>query len=109
MKRSSYFIVVMVFLAGFDGYAQNRGQSDYNLRKAIELMENGDNVEAMEYLDRQLEETPENADAYLLRGQLHFYQEKYGDALSDMGRAIRYSGKDDIIPRYSKYWWRTSS
>ncbi len=108
MKRSSYFIVVMVFLAGFDGYAQNRGQSDYNLRKAIELMENGDNVEAMEYLDRQLEETPENADAYLLRGQLHFYQEKYGDALSDMGRAIRYSGKDDIIPRYSKYWWRAS-
>ena len=98
--------LIALLLAGFWGCGQVVAQSDYNLRKAAELMENGDYVEAMQYLEKQLDETPESADAYLLRGQLYMYQEKYGKALSDMTSSIKFSRKSDYVPKYSAYWWR---
>ena len=98
--------LITLLLAGLWGCGQVVAQSDYNLRKAVELMENGDYVEAMQYLEKQLDETPESADAYLLRGQLYMYQEKYGKALSDMTSSIKFSRKSDYVPKYSAYWWR---
>lgn len=98
--------LIALLLAGFWGCGQVVAQSDYNLRKAAELMENGDYVEAMQYLEKQLDETPESADVYLLRGQLYMCQEKYGKALSDMTSSIKFSRKSDYVPKYSAYWWR---
>ena len=98
--------LIALLFAVLSGSGQVVAQSDYNLRKAAELMENGDYVEAMQYLENQLDETPESADAYLLRGQLYMYQEKYGKALSDMTSSIKFSRKSDYVPKYSAYWWR---
>ena len=98
--------LIALLFAVLSGSGQVVAQSDYNLRKAAELMENGDYVEAMQYLEKQLDETPESADAYLLRGQLYMYQEKYGKALSDMTSSIKFSRKSDYVPKYSAYWWR---
>lgn len=98
--------LIALLFAVLSGSGQVVAQSDYNLRKAAELMENGDYVEAMQYLEKQLDETPESADVYLLRGQLYMYQEKYGKALSDMTSSIKFSRKSDYVPKYSAYWWR---
>ena len=104
MKR--FVCLVVLTLAGLSWCGYVAAQSDYNLRKAVELMDSGDYAESMKYLERQLEETPENAVAYLFRGQLYLYQEKYGKALSDMSSAIKFYSKSDDLPRYSAYWWR---
>lgn len=98
--------LIALLFAVLSGSGQVVAQSDYNLRKAAELMENGDYVEAMQYLENQLDETPESADAYLLRGQLYMYQERYGKALSDMTSSIKFFRKSDYVPKYSAYWWR---
>lgn len=87
------------------------GQSDdwsYNMMKAVELLNDSDDAEALEYVEKQIEAEPKDADAYMLRAQIYIYREKLGNALADMNRAIKYSSKDDYFQEYSKYWWRAT-
>ena len=57
------------------------------------MQNNGDEKEVMECLDQQLQETPDNADARVVRATLYLKQKKYGNALSDMNLAIKYYKK----------------
>lgn len=70
----------------------------YNLHRAIELLKNEENErEAFEYLNKQLEETPYNADALLLRAILYGRQAEYDNALSNVNLAIKHYKKDCIF------------
>ena len=87
------------------------GQSDdwgYNMMKAVELLNDSDDAGALEYVEKQIGEDPKDADAYMLRAQIYIYREKFGNALADLNKAIKYSAKDDYFQEYSKYWWRAS-
>lgn len=91
----NYLLIILLLCAGaYNGYGQKKQPSDYHLQKAIDLMQNnGDEKEVMECLDQQLQETPDNADARVVRATLYLKQKKYGNALSDMNLAIKYYKK----------------
>mgnify|MGYP003363988369 FL=1 len=103
----NYLLIILLLCAGaYNGYGQKQ-PSDYHLQKAIDLMQNnGDEKEVMKCLDQQLQETPDNADARVVRATLYLKQKKYGNALSDMNLAIKYYKKGGIFPKYTIYWGR---
>ena len=104
----NYLLIILLLCAGaYNGYGQKKQPSDYHLQKAIDLMQNnGDEKEVMECLDQQLQETPDNADARVVRATLYLKQKKYGNVLSDMNLAIKYYKKGGIFPKYTIYWGR---
>ncbi len=107
MKRIVFLIIGLALTVGGQALAQKKQTSDYNFQKAIEFLDKGDEVEAIKYVSEQISQTPEFSDAYVLRAQLYYRQEKFGNALSDINKAIKFADKKtDEVHMYSKYWWR---
>lgn len=103
----NYLLIILLLCAGvYNGYGQKKQPSDYRLQKAIDLIQNGDEKEAMKCLDQQLQETPDNADARIVRADLYYRQKKYGNALSDANLAIKYYKKGGMFSKYIMYWNR---
>ena len=103
----NYLLIILLLCAGvYNGYGQKKQPSDYHLQKAIDLIQNGDEKEAMKCLDQQLQETPDNADARIVRADLYYRQKKYGGALSDANLAIKYYKKGGMFSKYIMYWNR---
>ena len=108
MKQVYCILAVLASLTGMassSAYAQDWG---YDMMKAVELIEDGDVAGAKGLIEKHLEESPKDADAYMLRGQVCLYEERLGAALSDFNEALKYSAKDDFFEKYSKYWWRAT-
>ena len=85
-------VAVLVLPAG--ALAQKKDGSkadDYNLQKAVEVLQKDsrDTDTALELLNKQLESTPDNVDALVLRGQIYMKTDKCSLALTDFNRAIR--------------------
>ena len=98
----SFLLAVMPSIAN----AQKNKESDYNLRKAYELLEKNDQSEAMKYLNQQIEEYPKSVEAYAMRARVLMEQNKYGGALQDINKAIKFWKKGDRTKQYTLYWWR---
>jgi tetratricopeptide (TPR) repeat protein len=58
--------------------------------KSRQLMNEAKYAEAISYLDRLLEQNPEKADAYNMRGVAYLEQGNTSDAISDFNQALRY-------------------
>ena len=99
--KNYLLIILLLCQAANNGYRQKQ-PSGYHLQKSIDLIHNnGDENEVMKCLDQQLQETPDNADARVVRATLYLKQKKYGNALSDMNLAIKYYKKCGIFPKYT--------
>ncbi len=108
MKNTFLLIVMFILLAAMPSVAnaQKDKESDYNLRKAYELLEKNDQSEAMKYLNQQIEEYPKSVEAYAMRARVLMEQNKYGGALTDINKAIKFWKKGDRTKQYTLYWWR---
>ncbi len=106
MRTIKYFFVIVFLLSFQFVYAQKNQSLDYNLRKAYELLEKNDKKEAMKYINQQIEETPKSADAYVIRARVYREDKKFGNALSDINKAISLWKKDGAFEKYTIYWWR---
>ena len=106
--KNSLLLVVMSILLVFPltVTAQKNKESDYNLRKAYELLEKNDQNEAMKYLNQQIEEYPKSVEAYAMRARVLMEQNKYGNALTDINKSIKFWKKDERTKQYTLYWWR---
>lgn len=92
--KNYLLIILLICLGAYNGYGQKKQPSDYNFKRAEELWQNdGDPKEILDLLNKQLEETPKNADALFLRSYIYVVLEKYNLALSDVNRAITYYNK----------------
>ena len=98
----SFLLVAMPSVAN----AQKDKESDYNLRKAYELLEKNDQSEAMKYLNQQIEEYPKSVEAYAMRARVLMEQNKNGSALTDINKAIKFWNKGGQTKQYTLYWWR---
>ena len=87
-------------------FAQKSQSSDYNLRKAYEMLEQKDEKEALKYINQHIKDNPKSSDGYIFRAGLYQRQKKYGQALTDANNAIKNWDKNEDVPRYSPYWWR---
>ena len=57
----------------------------------------------MKYLDLQLKETPQDSDVSMLKAAIYKNQEKYGMALSEINKALRFYHKKGAFPKYAIY------
>jgi len=91
-------------------YAQKiTTESDYNLRKAYEVIrENNDFEKALELVNLQLKGTPDNVDALYLRIRIYQQEGEYGKALADVNHAIRVNKpKKTGMNQSTLYWWQS--
>ena len=101
--------VLALMLAVPVAFAQKKGGDDYNLRKAYEaFLDEDDPDKALELVEAQLEETPNNAEAFFLRGRLRYNAAEFGKALSDFNRAAKLNDpKKTGLKQSLIYWWRS--
>ena len=106
MKKNLLIAFMLMFMSLQMCYAQKNQTSDYNLRKAYEMLDQDNDNEALKYVNQQIKETPKLAEAYVVRGSVYYGQEKYGSALSDINTSIKYWNKECNLAKYDLYWYR---
>lgn len=110
MKRIITMIAVVFMTAlGWNLYAQKNSTDDYNLRKAYEVLsKDNDYDKALEFVNLQLKDTPDNVDALYLRIRLYQQSGEYGKALADVNHAIRVNKpKKTGMDQSTLYWWQS--
>ena len=109
MKRFfSILAVLMLAVLGENAFAQKKSTNDYNLQKAYEVLkEQKDEDEALKLVNKQLELTPDNAEALLLRMRIYRQKDEPGKALADITHAIKVNKpKVTEIKNSTLYWWK---
>ena len=106
MKKILSITTVLLIMGLQMCYAQKNQSSDYNLRKAFEMLEQNDEKEALKYVNQHITDNPKLSNGYMLRASLYQHQKKYGQALMDINNAIKHWDKKEDVQKYSPYWWR---
>ena len=112
MKK--YFTILlttalMLVASGVEGFAgKKQVESDYNLRKAEEVYDKEKDVEkALELVNEQLKQTPDNIDALLLRVRIYRKKEDYARALKDINHALKVNKpKKTEVANSTLHWWK---
>ena len=90
-----YLIVAMLFCCSI-AFAQNIKRPDtYNYNRGVEAIQNNNAEEALEYLNKELEDNPNNGYALAWIATVRNYQEEYGRALTAVDLAIKHIPKKD--------------
>ena len=97
-------LTALALLAGVpEATAQKKQYSDYNLRRASELMDENKYQEAGRLIDQHLKEFPNDSDAHILRG-CKYRDEGYVDyAIAEYGKALEFWNKRTRTPKYAIY------
>ena len=104
MKKSTLIAIASAMLLTVcpgNIYGQKKSSNDdYNLKKAYEvLQEQKDESKALELLRDQLNETPDNVAALMLRARVLRNRREFGNALADVNHAIKVNK-----PKKSEYF-----
>ena len=97
MKKFHLLTLALSFCLSTSLLAQktNQYKESYNYKRAMELLDNdGDQNEAMDYLQKEVKEHPKNGYAYYWMGSLYEDNEMYGEALEMTSKAISLLQKD---------------
>ena len=96
MKQFIHTIITaaLLLLAAVPSSAQNAqkksGSPDYYLTKALEALNGGKDIaRALELLDEQIAETPDNAAALFHRARIYGMGREYVKAFRDLNRALK--------------------
>ena len=112
MKRFLTLLsAILLTVLGGEALAQkNKSESDYNLRKAYEVLrEDGDEPKALELVSQQLRETPDNINARILRARLLRNKRDIGSALADINHALRVNKpKKSGVFHSTLHWWKAT-
>ena len=83
-------IIVVIFYTGQSVYAQKKQYSDYNLRRATELLGKNKSQEAAHWIDEHLKMYPNDSDAFALRA-CAYRDDGYIDyAVAELNKALEY-------------------
>ena len=100
--------IIAIVLSG-NVYAQkNNTANDYNLKKAYEVLnEEKDEAKALDLVNKQLRETPDNIDALVLRVRLLRHKNDRASALQAINHAIEVNKpKKSGTAMSTLYWWK---
>lgn len=100
--------IMLTLLCG-QVYAQkNNSTNDYNLQKAYEvLQEENDEDKALDLVSQQIQATPDNVNALLLRVKLLRRKNDLGLALQDINHALKVNKpKKSEISNATLHWWK---
>ena len=92
MKKAAVVLACLCFtIVGAKAQEQN-----YNFQRAMELYNNGQSADAVEYLDKEIRDNPKNAGyCYAYLASIHLHHEYYGDALGYINKSIQTIPKKD--------------
>ena len=87
---------------------KNKTENDYNLKKPYEVLnEENDNDKALELVNKQLQETPENVEALMLRMKIFRRKGEFGRALKDVNQVLKLNKpKKSGIANSFVHWWK---
>ena len=111
MKKFFTIILSAILLTLPCGQAQaqkNKSDNGYNLQKAWDVLrEDNDEAKAMDLVNQQLRDTPDNVQALLLRVRLNRKKGEYGAALRDLNQALKVNKpKKSEIANSTLHWWK---
>lgn len=96
MKRLILLVIIALLLGVEISFAQNIKRPDsYNYSRGVEAIQNNNAEEALEYLNKELEENPDNGYALAWIAVVRNYQEEYGRALTAADLAIKHIPRKD--------------
>ena len=91
------FVALYILLNVASVFAQNVKQPDsYNYQHGVEALKKGDNQEALIYLNKDIEENPENGYSFAMIAIIRYAEKEYGKALTAVEEAIKYLPKEDV-------------
>lgn len=83
----------------------NRYEESYNFKRAVEALQDKNDSEAIDYLNKEISIHKDNGYAYILQQHIYHKNKHYGDALTAACNALKYLPKKDksaISGVYSK-------
>lgn len=96
--KNKIILTVVVLLGAFNiGFAQKsiKRPDTYNYNRGIEAIQNNKTEEALEYLNKELEQNPENGYALAWIATVRNHIQEYGKAITAVNLAIKYIPKKD--------------
>lgn len=88
--------MVVALMATVSVCAQKVKRPDtYNYNRGLELLQNGELDEGLEYMNKELAENPKNGYAYSWMAAVYVEQEEYGHAMTAVDKALKYTPKKD--------------
>lgn len=95
--KKTYLLAVIALLLGVQiTFAQNVKRPDsYNYNRGVEAVQSNNFEEALKYLNKELEENPDNGYALVWIAYVHGNQEEYGRALTAVDKAFKNIPKKD--------------
>ena len=108
-KTITLLAALLLTLLGANAYAQKtKPATDYNLKKAYEVLrDEKDEAKALDLVTKQISETPDNAEALLLRVKLCRYKGDLAQAFQDLNHALKVNKpKQTEIPNSTLHWWK---
>ena len=67
----------------------------YNFNRSMELLQNDELDEGLEYLEKEIAENPKNGYAYSWMAAVYVEKEQFGDAITAIDKALKYTPKKD--------------
>lgn len=109
MQKNLLLIIALIFSVQIT-FSQNIKRPDtYNYNRGVEAVQNDDTEEALEYLNKELNDNPNNGYAYAWIAMVRNDQEEYGRALTAVNLAIKNIPKKDKLYRALAYAVRSDS
>lgn len=104
-------LLTILLLSGMQAaLARNIKRPDsYNYTRGVEAVQNNNAEEALEYLNKELEDNPDNGYALAWIAIVRNYQEEYGRALTAADLAIKKIPKKDKVYRAFAYMVRAET
>ena len=104
-------LLTILLLSGMQAaLARNIKRPDsYNYTRGVEAVQNNNAEEALEYLNKELEDNPDNGYALAWIAIVRNYQEEYGRSLTAADLAIKKIPKKDKVYRAFAYMVRAET
>lgn len=94
--RKVFFIFFIVCLCGNTAIAQDIKRPDsYNYIRGVEALQNEKYEEALDYLNKEINDFPKNGYAFSWLSLLYNYQTEYGRSLTASDQAVKFIPKKD--------------
>ena len=104
MKQLFALLFIFIFINSLGQEKKTPARPDtYNYLRGMEALRNGNNEEALEFLNKEIEENPKNGYAYSWIAMIHGQQEEYGKAISAANLSIKNLPKKDSEYLYFAY------
>ena len=95
MKRIFIILLGIIGLTNIVSAQNIKRPDSYNYNRGVEAIQNNNAEEALEYLNKELEDNPNNGYALAWIATVRKYQEEYGRALTAVDLALKYIPKKD--------------